>query len=788
MSTTDDAPFHPPAGGPARVEPTSGRRSTNRRSIASPSQKAIVGGVIASGAILGALSPGAPTGHGVVDVVYRALFTAVVAAAASRARRWSVILASAVTAIASIGLGLLFAAIALVMAVFLVGRDLRNRVYGACIGVFIAMACLRLDVGGFLGSSGLVAAGAAGLVVWSGYRVSRRRTRQVCRWVAAGVVVFGAVGVGMAIYEAISFSSPLQAGVQATIRGVSSVQNGKTADASTEFASATRKFRDVADQSTSWWLFPARMVPIVGQNVEVISVMSDAGASLTEAAQRTSSEVDYEKIRRDGGGVDLALLAEFRDPVLDASSRLAAASKRVAEIRSPWVVTPLADRIDEFENKVGDLRSQTDLAATALQYGPAMFGGSGERHYLVLLGNPAEARDLGGHIGNWAELSMVDGKISLVDVGRPLELSQPNLDNALQESGDLPPSFLAMRPATFPQNWGASLDFPTDAKVAARLYQTSTGHQIDGVLYADPYALAAMLEITGPLPIPGLQGQQITPATAVKFLTLDQFSAFADPSAGDESLTELVKTLFQKLTESTLPGPARLGAMFGPLVKEGRFRMVSLHADDHPLLGRVGLDNGFVPTPGDDLFAVVSRNANPSKIDSFLHRDSTYDVTWDPESGAIDASVSVFLRNDAPAGGLPAYAIGNSAGLPIGTNISDLAIVTPFEATSVTVDGIDADVSSLFDDGVWRHNVRVEIPPGGSVEVKVGLEGDLEPGTTYQLRFGGQPLVNKGSSKVTVRADGHSIVPGRGITVRRGQASTTLSDIGQTLLTLRVET
>ncbi|MFN8053578.1 MAG: DUF4012 domain-containing protein [Acidimicrobiales bacterium] len=524
---------------------------------------------------------------------------------------------------------------------------------------------------------------------------------------------------------------------------------------------------------------------MVSQNVEVISVMSDAGADLTSSAARLSAEVDYGRIRREGGGVDLGVLAEFRDPVEEAARRLADASAAVDELESPWVVGPLADRIDDFSNRVADLRSETDLASAALRFGPKMFGAEGERHYLVLIGNPAELRDLGGHIGNWAELSMKDGSISLVDVGGPLELSQPRLDGALAETEALPPSVLAMRPATFPQNWGASVNFPLDAALAARLYQAKVGRPIDGVLYADPYAFGAFLGITGAVPVPGLAGRTVDSSSAVKFLTLDQYTAFADEGQGNDNVTQLVRDVFDRLTRTTLPGPAQLGSMFGDLVRQGRFRMASTHSEDHQLLGLVGLDQSFEPTAGQDLLAVVGRNANPSKIDSFLRRSVHYDVDWDPASGIVRARATIQLRNEASASGLGNLILGNTAGEPLGTNITDVAVISPFEADRATVDGVDAPVSPIRDEGVWRHTVRVAIPPGGTVKVVIDLEGEVDPGNTYRLRFGGQPMVVGGDVTVTVSADGTGIRPGPGITVRKGTATATLSGLEQTELTLR---
>jgi len=743
--------------------------------------------MIAAAALLGALSPGAPTGHSWVDALYRAIFVSCVAMAASRARRWSLVVGSSIAAVASIGVGLIFACVALLMTVVLVWKRLRNRAFGACVGAFIGMACLRLEVTTFLGAATIVAVVAVLPILWSGYNVSSAPSRRLVRWCVAIATLVGVVGVGMAVYEGIAYAPTLRKAVSTTTSAITMVRDGRTSDAGPRFDEATRLFTSVADDSSAWWWFPARLVPVVSQNVEVIPVMSKAGASLTQAAATTSTKVDYGRIRKEGGGVDLAVLAEFREPVMEVADRLAEASDDVAGVQSTWVVGPLRGRIDEFEEKVDELSAQTEIATLALRDGPTLFGGKGERHYLVLLGNPAEARDLGGHIGNVAELSFVDGAIKLVRVALPSEISQPGLDEAVAESDIVTPSLLALRPATFPQNWGGSMNFPTDVQVAARLYANAVGHPIDGVMYADPYALAAMLEITGPVEVPGL-GRAISSKDAVKFLTLDQFSSFPTQSAADTALTEFVRTLFDKLTRTTLPVPSDLGRLFGPLVKQGRFRAASLRVEDGSLLDRLGLDTGFRPTPGQDLLAVATRNANPSKIDAFLHRTIDGKIAWDPETGDVTSTISVTLRNDAPAAGYPDYVIGNTLGVPNGTNITDVAVITPFEATRATIDGVDAEVGPLRDGDVWRHTVRVDIPPGATVTVAIELEGEVDAGPLYHLRFGGQPLVNEGDVKLEVTASGRRrIVPGEGIDVSGATATAGFKDVGQLQLTLREE-
>ena len=785
---SETALFSPPAessGGTGAPSEPPVRRI--RRRPMTPAERWVLVAMVVAACVMGALSAAEPTGHAVIDATYRALFVGTMALAASRSRRWALVIGSAVTAVASVGVGLFFAVAALVMTVVLVIRQLRNRAYGACIGAFVGMACLRLSVDWFLGAEALVGAVAAVPILWSGYRVSARTTRRVVRWTLGGACAVGAAAVVMAGLQALNYTSEVNDAVNATTRGVRAVRGGETSEAAELFVAASDGFAAVADDADSWYWFPTKLIPVLSQNLATVPAVARAGETLTDTAASTAGKIDYRLLRREGGGVDMARLEEYSEPVLDVAQQLAEVADDVDDLRTPWLLGPIEDRLDEFDAKVSDLRREADLAALVVRYGPPVFGGSGLRHYLVLLGNPAEARDLGGHIGNLVELSVDNGVISLDDVTVPRDLSQSFLDEKLADSGLAPPSMLDMRPATFPQNWGTAVDFPTDARVAARLYAAKAGHPIDGVLYADPFSLAQLLSITGPVEVPELK-RKITSQNAVEFLTIDQYRDFPTQDQANDALTGFVRTLFDRLTTTTLPAPATLGERFGPLVKEGRFRFMSLHEEDAALTGPLGLAVPFDPVEGSDMLAVITRNANPSKIDAFLHRSTDAQISWDPDSGAVRTVVTVTLRNDAPASGLPRYVIGNEQGQPDGTNVTDLAVVTPFEATRATVDGVDALLRPLRDDGVWRHTVRVVVPPGATRTVRFELEGDLEAGDSYRLRYSGQPLVNQGpvSLEVTATDPRARMIDGRGVDVQGPSATAALTDVGRVDLSLRV--
>ncbi len=770
---------------PIAAPPAPGRRRRTR-SVATPQQKVAVASVAALGVFVAAFGDAAPTGHAVVDLIYRAGFVAVLAVAGSRARRWALVVASAVAAAASLGPALVAAVIALIGSAVLVGTDQRNRVWGASIGALVALALLNLHLDLFFGASAIAAGLAAAVVLRSGYRNTARRVRvRLRRWIIGATVVLAASSV-LAIVQAVVSRADLTDAVTATSAGIRAVGRGDERVAVTRFDAAEASFTAVASRADRWWNWPVALVPVVSQNVRVVADVSRSGATLADAAGMTVREVDYDALTGEGGTVDLAALARLSRPVHVTADRLAVARRDVNDLDSRWVVSLLRSRLEEFAAKLDSVDADAQLAAVAVDDIPTLLGAGGERRYLVLLGNPAEARDLGGHVGNWAVLKVADGDIDLEQVGRPLDLENRPAEADLSIDQGYPQSLLEMKPAWYPQNWSATPDFPTASRIASVLYEKKTGQHIDGVFYADPFVVESMLEVTGPVPIPELN-RSLAAKDAVKFLTEDQFVLFDGKADGDDAVTELVKRIFNEFTESRLPGPKRIGDLFGPLVREGRFRFDLPGDPDDPLIRQLGLNSGVRAEPGADLIAVISRNANPSKIDAFLDRESSYTVDWNPETGAVRATVKVVLTNNAPASGLPSVVIGNGVGAPEGTNVTNLAVLSPFEVTSAEMDSESVSVSPVSDGLWWRHTIEVPIPAQGRRVVTVTVSGKVAPGDEYRLLVAGQPLVNRGPFVVKVTPRSGDIVAGPGLRISRRAAIAQVGDIGQTVITLRAE-
>lgn len=750
------APPAPPA--PERGAPgaAGARRRGVRRREAAPAQRwgviciAVLGGIVAV-----AWSDAAPTGSPVFDAVERFVLAAAVAAAGSRSRRWTLALSTTLVAIGTAGVERVLAAGALLGTIALVETRTRNRLAGAVIGATAGVLAQGLQLPGPVWVEVVVGSLAVVPVLVSGYRRtrpdSRSRIRRAGLFAAAGLGAFAAVG---AVAALVSAPAVLRA-AEHSRSAVASLQDGDGAAASTAMQAASEEFDTANRLVGSWWASGAQLLPFAGANVSAARDVVSVGAELTGGASVLLEDLDFERLRGPEGGVDLAQLELVAPPLRRAAAQVDDASAELGEISSTWLVPPVADQLDRVRRELRRLRLDARRVDLALEHLPELLGGSEPRRYLVLLGNPAESRDLGGHIGNWVELEAVAGDIRLAEVGGPLELTLPVEARTPELVEAMPPSLRAMNPLQYPQNLSGTPDLPTAARAASELVQARTGRRIDGVVYADVEAFAALLSLAGAVEVPGARPPvQLRPDNAVEFLTVGQYQSFPDDDAAGDALEVVIREVFDRLTSTRLGSPEQLAELFAPLVAEGRFQFASLHRGDAPLLDDLGLQ-GALPDASQhtEVVGVLHRNVGPSKIDSFLTREVDADFVWDAGTATVDGVVHVELHNAAPAEGLSRTVIGNAAGVPVGTNLTDLVLVTPHPLDAALVDGIERAAHPVKEGALWRHTVRVAIPPGGTVVVDLHLAPLRRPGGGFSVSWIGHPGVGRSAATIRVNHD-----------------------------------
>jgi hypothetical protein len=713
-------------------------------------------GVVALGA------PGAPTGLALIDACWRFLAALVVTRLGASAPRWSWIVLTGIAASFAVGGSPMLVALSLMVlgaAIALALLGPRIAVAGAVVVGVGVQVLARLPETGPSGLTTGVALLAAGVVAVPAYRragpAARRRARRGA--LAAGTLV-GAILVPVVVAAAITLRNGSRA-AEASRAWLDSAAAGDQAAVLAHLAAAREAFAGTAEVTTAWYVQPGRALPIVGRQLEAISAVAGVGIEIVDAATRAAGVADIEQLRVEGGRIDVELLSSLRQPMHDAATVMSASLEKLDALDETWLLPFVRSRVDQFRAQVVDAGEDADLAAAALDVVPDMLGQSGPRRYLVLFTSPAETRELGGFMGNWGELTADGGRLELTRSGRAAELNAgsqlpPGRLPPLADPARYPERYLQYRPWTHWQNITGTPDFPTAAEMARELYPlASGGGAIDGVIYLDPHGLAALLRLTGDLVVEGYD-QPLTADNVAEFLLRDQYVRFPETDARVDFLDRVSRETFERLTTGDLPGPRTVGSALGPAVDAGQIRFWTFDPAEQALLQRLHLDGAVsVPpsgeAPGDDRLLVTVANANPNKLDAYLRREVRYDVDLDPATGELEATVTIELHNDAPAGGSH-YVAGNDYGYPTGSNRTYLSLYSRFPLVAASVDGAALPVELHEEYGWHRAGVHVVVPPQGTLTVTFTVRGLVDP-DRYTLIVRSPALAHPDRVRVTVR-------------------------------------
>ncbi|MET0325331.1 MAG: DUF4012 domain-containing protein [Ilumatobacteraceae bacterium] len=693
---------------------------------------AIVAGVVAT------FAPPAPTGNTTIDAAFVGLGVGLIVLVGALAPWWAVaIAAGAALAIAVDPLLMLVAALALGLALWLGATRRTTPVLSALAlgATFNVMA--RAELGGFLGLSALVAAAIAFLVFVTAIG---RHTRLVRRLSLAGIglaVAFvGVASVGFA-YEAARSRHELAGGLTWAELGVSQLENDEFDVAATSFENAAASLAAAHERVSAPLAAGAAFVPVLAQHRSAVVDMSGVGATGATTVAEALDEIDLDALRTVDGRINLDALAALEEPLTRVRTALVSLQETTNDARSPWLVGRATYELDDFDESVAEHLPSLDNALDAIRMAPTMLGADGPRTYLVVFTTPSESRGLGGMIGNYAELTVDDGLMSLSGFGRG-----EDIDAAASSAGvrlDGPDGFLeqygrfgfdsdgaglvgnsAMR------NAGMSPNFPWVGEVASDVYTQTTGRSVDGVIAMDPYVVAALLRYTGPVRLVTLD-QELNADNAVPFLLRDQYVLAEDKAERVDALAEAASITFEALLGDALPEPITIARDLGPLAAERRLLVWSADPEEQALLERVHLAGQIPPPDGADGWSFTVTNGGGNKIDSFLERAAGYTSTTDPATGETTATLHVRLTNTAPAEGFPPYVIGNRVGLPSGTNRLYVSFYSPLPLTGVTLDGQPIGLAVGQEQGWNVYSGFVDIPPGdGTADFELQLAGVLE--------------------------------------------------------------
>lgn len=592
---------------------------------------------------------------------------------------------------------------------------------------------------------------------------------------AIALVVIGALG-GVAGLAATRIAPWADSARAASERALDAARRGKVRDARREFKAAQHDFEQIRDSLSGLVSSLSLGLPVVGQNVRAAREVAVIGADLSRTGARLSSSANPHRIAVSGGKIRLDELRRLEVRLNEARRELKAARSQLSAIDARTLVAPLAGVVDVLERRLDGALTDTADVSKAMRVLPAILGGDGARHYLLIVQNNAEVRGTGGFMGNFGEITTLDGHMELSRFGRINDLNDAAgcftcIDKFL-------PADYRARYARFQPTWGdlnVSPDFPEVASILADLYPKSGGQPVDGVIAIDPVGLSSILKITGPVTVPTWP-DPITAANVVQVTLLDAYRLIPDRDARADFLGDVARATWNALSVRPLGRADELVKALTDAVV-GKHAMVWFSRAPEQQLAVDADMAGAVPAKADDQVVVTTNNVSSNKVDQFVSRSMQYTARLTPtDDGAqfkVKSSLEVGFKNGAPTSGLPLEVIGPApdSGLEAGESVVYLSALSPLSLDAGTVDGAPAAVQTFTELGRNAYSLGVFDKAGSSSTVALSFNGTVRQhrGGWYDLDISRQAQLVPDQLTVTVEVPpGYRFIESRGLKIALG--------------------
>lgn len=724
---------------------------------------------VLSGALAMASTRGGSTAWMISDSILIGVFAAITAGATVRAKRNPLLFctfalafvsffgtatdasnALAIAALSGIPLG---AAVA--MRIY----PQRERFLQAAIAPLVALSLLHLPTSLPQRLPSAVAGLVAVVLVSSAYGATTKRNRRTIR--STGIVFFAVAGLAviagvLALFNARPYAERAVSGARS---GLVAAEDLKTDLVVGELDGARRNLDRARKSIRAPWAFPARAVPILGRNLAAVDDLTSSVGRLTRVSKRVVNTLDLDRFRPVNGAIDTKALVRLRsdvDAIQSPLSKSISTQRRI--VNDPWIVSPLVRRLESFAPQLQKLDGDLSSLDSALTFLPRLLGGDGPRRYLLAVVTPAEARGSGGVLGNFGEITAVDGKLSLTRFGRSAELTTNGIAverRLLDAPADFIERYSVFGASIIWSNINMGPDFRAVGMAMANHYPQSGGSKVDGVISVDPIALEALLRVLGPINVAGWPEPLDGKNTAEVLL----FRSYVDKGGSDparlELLSQVAQTVWTKITDTKLAGPRILGKELGPAARMRHFQVWMRDPAEQSYVSSLHL-SGAVPENTNDNFGFVVNNASGNKIEWFLHRSIRYESVVDFSSGKVKSVAIVTLRNDSPKQGLPDYIIGNSVSditVARGDSRLYVSMYSPLKVTGAKIGGAKLPVTRQTELGRNVFSSWIIVPSGKEITLEYELAGEVPlAGATYKVDFWSQPLVRPDDVAISVRS------------------------------------
>jgi Protein of unknown function (DUF4012) len=461
-----------------------------------------------------------------------------------------------------------------------------------------------------------------------------------------------------------------------------------------------------------WPLRQLGALPLLGRDARVATAVA-ASATRTVAATR-KVVVALQPVQTRAASRPSILRAA--DALLGLHGSLDADLGRVRAAR-PLLAARARDR---YLQAAAAASATAQRAGAALRLGAGLYGPPGTARWFLAFQNPAELRGTGGLIGQYGILESSPSGPTLTTVAPYQELESRT------RTGVPLPRRVARRYGRFAVNraWSAvniPPDLPTVGRIVTGLYRRTTGDRLDGVIAADPLAVAEVLRAGGPVTVAGVR---VNADNVAEKSLVDAYIRYVDNNARRRFLERLARATFEAFRRALVRDP--VGLMRG-LAGAARGRHVQVYARDpagqRALLGLGIAGSAAAPVQGDYLMA-VGNNAGGNKLDAFLHRRLDWRVRLAAD-GSARAALSLTLRNAVPPRPLPRYIVGpyDRRFRPrVNEQIQTLYVDGGYGFTRASLNGRRVGAEAQAELGALALTQRVAVGGGGAATLGYRLQ------------------------------------------------------------------
>jgi UDP-N-acetylmuramyl pentapeptide phosphotransferase/UDP-N-acetylglucosamine-1-phosphate transferase len=663
------------------------------------------------------------------------------------------------------------------------------------VAVFVGRRVLAPGLGALVAA--VVLAVVTGLALRARMRTEGRRPNGRIVLVLAGVVAFCVIATIPAAAAGLASESEMSRARFLASEAIRSARAGDTDRAAELFAQAEEGFAAADHRLSGVLTAPSLVVPVVGANVDAARRLARTGRDLAAAGLDLSQGVTTEQLRVVDGRVPLDTVASVEPRLSGAARTLRRSNRTIDRVRPTYLIPKIEQTVVKLRDELRSAARDAERAAVTAQVAPLVLGQDAPRHYLLLVQNPAELRGTGGLIGNWGVISAQNGTLHLDRMERTASLNALIAAKApeLHAPADYVDRYGRFQPTKAFQNVNISPDFPTVAAVAADLYTQASGQTVDGVLAVDPYGLAALLRLTGPVRVADWN-VPITADNVVDVTLRDAYAAYARTPDRADFLGDVARQAVDRATSGDLAGVAQISRVLGQAAHEGHLLLWFADPTAERIVQEIGVGGGITDVTGDSLH-VSATNAGANKLDYYLERTVRYALTLTPQPDwrTADAvgTIAVVLANGVPPSGLPQIVAGPYEGLTntfvYGQNHVYQSVYTPLAATGVRVDGAAGGVEGGRELGRNVYSAYTDVFAQQTTDLTLDVAGTvpLRDGGWYDLTIQRQPTVHPDRVEVRIAVpDGYRIIDARGLTIEDGAAVGTIDLTRTTTVRVRL--